>query len=1069
MKKLSLALLSLTLCLWFGFSQAQDFPVTIQHRFGETTISSQPERIIMLGYNDQDALYAVGAQPVAVRHWFHDHPHDIFPWAEAAAGAASPDILSVGELDFETILSYQPDLIIGQFIGLSQAEYERLAQIAPTVAQSADYSDYETPWQTMTRTVGKAVGRASEAEEAIDVVQSAFVRARFAHPEFVGKEIIVALPNPDGGYWVYGSNDNRGRTVEALGFNVPDIINQEAGDKNYVALSAERLDLLEADVLLILESDEHPVPDINEWLNDPLLQSLEVVKAGRLIRLVGEPANAMVFNTVLSLPYALEALLPELVQAFSMDAMAASPSPAFPVTITHKFGETTISEKPVRVLSLGYTDHDSIIALGVTPIAVRYWYGDEAEQIRPWARALIGDAEPEVLNFPELNFEAIAALQPDVIVALYSGINSEEYATLSQIAPTVAQPDAYVDYGLPWYEQTLIVGQILGESEAAAQRVAELQARFAAVEANYPEFTGKKAVIAMPKNEGEFYFSGVQHERMRFLTDIGFALPQELSDIAGDSFFGTISAERFNLFDNDLLLWLTSNTELYEVVSASPLYQQLQVVKDERDVFLDSNVAAALSHSSVLSLPVVFDELVPQLADTLGLASCTKRAFSSESVITEELCLPENPQRIVTLDPFYNLQMGLELGLPIVGSATSGADFPESIDGNALRGVVEIGQFDSPNLEIMTTLRPDLIIGDAYLHEANQAMFAEIAPTAIIDTADWQAYFRTIAAVAGVPERAEQAFADYEARVNTIKEHVGDRKLSFVRIVPDGFQSYVESSSAYAPFAVLQDAGVRRPAFETASDDTVLKRFDWEGLQELQGDILFYVVGGGHDSADNLEQDVTSNPLWQAIPAVAAGQAYKVDAAHWMSFGGLASANKVLDDVEQYLLVADSVEHSTDSSSDSSSDSSTSHEADLVDVIASRDDLSTFYSLLEEAGQLDLLRRGNYTILAPSNAAFEALPAGLLMGLRSSPISLQSVLSYHFLEENVSSSNIMSFEGVATAEGANFTAVYPDTLRISVANGGAIVNDTANVIVTDLIANNGVVHIIDGVLVPARP
>lgn len=1057
MKKLFLSLLSLALFLPLSVTQAQDFPVTIEHRFGETIIPSQPERIIMLGYNDQDALYAVGAQPVAVRHWFHDHPHDIFPWAAAAAGDASPEILPVGELDFETILSYQPDLIIGQFIGLSQAEYERLAQIAPTVAQAADYSDYETPWQEMTRIIGKAVGKSAEAQEAVDAVQSAFVRARLAHPEFVGKEIIVALPNPDGGYWVYAANDNRGRTVEALGFKVPDIINQEAGDKSYVAISAERLDLLEADILIILESDEHPVPDINDWLNDPLLQSLEVVKSGGLIRLVGEPANALVFNTVLSLPYALEAMLPELVQVLAEDA--DSDTAAFPVTIPHKFGETTISEKPVRVLSLGYTDHDPIIALGVTPIAVRHWYGDEEEQIRPWARAMMTGAEPDVLNMPELNFEAIIALQPDVIIALYSGINAEEYDTLSKIAPTVAQSDAYVDYGLPWQEQTLTVGQVLGKTAEAQQLVSDTEARFAEVRQRYPEFVGKKAVIAMPKNEGEFYFSGVQHERMRFLTDIGFALPQELDEIAGDSFFGTISAERFDLFDNDILLWLGGSSEMHEAIRELPLYQQLQVVKDSRDIFLDKHVAAALSYGSVLSLPLVFDALVPQLADMLD--SCEGRRFSSANVIPERLCLPEDPQRIITLDPFYNLQMGLELGLPIVASTVSGDAFPDSIDGKNLRDVVKIGQFDSPNLESMAALRPDLIIGDAYLHAAHQEIFAEIAPTVIIDTADWQEYFRTIAAVAGVPERAEQAFADYEARATTIKQQVSDRSLSFVRIVPDGFQTYLEGSSAYAPFAVLQDAGVRRPAFETVEGDTVLKRFDWEGLQALQGDILFYVVGGGHDSAANLEQEVTSNPLWQAIPAVAAGQAYQVDANHWLAFGGLASANKVLDDVEQYLLAADALE--------GGSSTTTATEPDLVDVIASHDDLSMFYSLLEEAGQLDLLRKGNYTILAPNNAAFDALPAGLLMGLRSSPISLQSVLSYHFLEEHITSSTIMNFENVASEEGAHFTAVYPDALRISVASGAAVVNDDANVIVTDLSASNGVVHILDNVLVPARP
>lgn len=303
----------LTTCfMTLVWATAQTFPVSVAHKYGTTTIESQPGRIVMLGFNDQDALYAVGARPVAVRHWFQNHPHDVFPWAQAAAGDASPAILGVGELDFETILSYDPDLIIGQFIGLTQAEYERLSQIAPTVAQSADYADYETPWQEMTRMVGKAVGQADAANQAVGEVEAAFAQAKADHPEFAGQTVAVALPNPDGGYWLYASNDNRGRAFAAMGFSIPAEVDEAAGKQSYVDVSEERLDLLDQDVLVILESDEHPVPDLDTWLNDPLFQSLEVVKDGQMLQLKGEAANALVFNTVLSLPYALDAMLPEL-------------------------------------------------------------------------------------------------------------------------------------------------------------------------------------------------------------------------------------------------------------------------------------------------------------------------------------------------------------------------------------------------------------------------------------------------------------------------------------------------------------------------------------------------------------------------------------------------------------------------------------------------------------------------------------------------------------------------------------------------------------------------------------
>jgi iron complex transport system substrate-binding protein len=67
--------------------------------------------------------------------------------------------------------------------------------------------------------------------------------------------------------------------------------------------------------------------------------------------------------------------------------------------------------------------------------------------------------------------------------------------------------------------------------------------------------------------------------------------------------------------------------------------------------------------------------------------------------------------------------------------------------------------------------------------------------------------------------------------------------------------------------------------------------------------VLFYVVGGADDNEDGsaLEAAVTSHPIWQQLPAVQAGRAYRVNTEHWMNFGGLRSAHAVLDDVERYL------------------------------------------------------------------------------------------------------------------------------------------------------------------------
>src|SRR5574337_691011 len=69
-----------------------------------------------------------------------------------------------------------------------------------------------------------------------------------------------------------------------------------------------------------------------------------------------------------------------------------------PVTIAHVFGETTVPEPPKRVVSAGYTGQDDLLAVGVVPIAVTNWFGDQPWAVWPWAQPRLGDAKPVVLD-----------------------------------------------------------------------------------------------------------------------------------------------------------------------------------------------------------------------------------------------------------------------------------------------------------------------------------------------------------------------------------------------------------------------------------------------------------------------------------------------------------------------------------------------------------------------------------------------------------------------------------------------------------------------------------------------
>lgn len=172
-------------------------------------------------------------------------------------------------------------------------------------------------------------------------------------------------------------------------------------------------------------------------------------------------------------------------------ARAAAP---FPVTIEHKYGSTEVTESPERVVTVGLSDHDAVLALGVTPVAVRDWFGDQPFATWPWARDELGDAQPVVLSPGELNFEQIAGLRPDLILGVYSSLTDQEYVTLAKIAPTVAQPG--VDFGVPWQQQTLTIGRALGMKERADELVDEVESRFADARRQHPGLEAATGVVA---------------------------------------------------------------------------------------------------------------------------------------------------------------------------------------------------------------------------------------------------------------------------------------------------------------------------------------------------------------------------------------------------------------------------------------------------------------------------------------------------------------------------------------------------------------------------------------------
>lgn len=290
---------------------------------------------------------------------------------------------------------------------------------------------------------------------------------------------------------------------------------------------------------------------------------------------------------------------------------------AFPVTIEHRYGETTIEAPPERIVTVGLTDQDALLSLGVVPVATTEWFGDHPGAVWPWAQdelEALGAEPPEVLgDATAINFEAIAVQRPDLILAVYGGVTDDEYDQLAAIAPTVAQPDGYIDFGVPWDEQTRIVGRAVGLAEEADAVVQEVEDQVAVARGAHPEFEGASAAAGTPY-EG-IYVYGPQDVRGRFLTDLGFVLPAELAEIAGDEYGGELSMEHVDLLDVEAMIWLDVPADRRD--DGGALYDSLGLRDEGREVFIDSfgsELGGATSFVSVLSMPFLLDGLVPMLA-----------------------------------------------------------------------------------------------------------------------------------------------------------------------------------------------------------------------------------------------------------------------------------------------------------------------------------------------------------------------------------------------------------------------------------------------------------------------
>ena len=301
-------------------------------------------------------------------------------------------------------------------------------------------------------------------------------------------------------------------------------------------------------------------------------------------------------------------------------AASAADDAAFPVTIEHAFGETTIDEAPERVVTWGWASADAAIALGVTPVAIPFEsYGGDDEGVLPWIREALeerGDAMPTILTNTgeDVPYEEIAAADPDVILAQYSGLTEEQYETLSDIAPVVAYPDQ--PWSTPWRDIISITGEALGLQGEAEEVLASIDGAIAEAAAEHPEFEGVSLATAWD-TAGTFYVYADEDPRVEFMLDLGFVNAPAVDELDTDEspFYFTLSYERVSELTSDVLVVYGSTPEEAQALLDAPYAQSLPAVQQGAVAQLvGTEFIASVSPPTALSLPWGLDEVVDQLA-----------------------------------------------------------------------------------------------------------------------------------------------------------------------------------------------------------------------------------------------------------------------------------------------------------------------------------------------------------------------------------------------------------------------------------------------------------------------
>lgn len=258
------------------------------------------------------------------------------------------------------------------------------------------------------------------------------------------------------------------------------------------------------------------------------------------------------------------------------------------------------------------------------------------------------------------------------------------------------------------------------------------------------------------------------------------------------------------------------------------------------------------------------------------------------------------PERVVVLDS-GELDSVIQLGLKPVGALTYDPDLLPDYLVAGLTEATLVGTLSEPDLELIASLKPDLILSSKLRHEPIYEQLATLAPTVFGNSTGvvWKQNFALHAQALGREVEADAAVREYEDRVRDLNSRLPTPRptVSIVRVLADHLRYYQVANYSGT---ILTDLGLPRPESQNVDDFALLNQSMETLGQSADADFVFVSPYLGEQ--DEFAQEMLASPLWTSLSAVQAGNMMVVDDSVWMAGIGYRAAQTIMDEIESALV-----------------------------------------------------------------------------------------------------------------------------------------------------------------------